>query len=221
MQKMRYVGSILLLAIALSGISGCNPAPAKSESSSIIIQLPSHNKVGSLSYPGGYTACYGVNITGAGIHLDESSCHPAFGITSLFAAEGTAMNLEVPYGSNYRLQLFAYLHAGGSCPTSFAGAFTPNEISKVYYVGGVPNFNVNSPETNLSLIADFPGLANNIATQNSYAPACTGTAQNDRNFFVGSGAGQVTNGTINMRARVGRAVDAPVLTNGNIKLQVK
>lgn len=226
MQKMRYVGSILLIAIALSGTTGCNPAPAKSESSTIRIQTPSRNKVGALAFPVGSTICYGVNITGSGIPL-ETGCHPAYGITAGFAGENSTLQIDgVPYGSNRRLELFAYLYptGSGSCPTSFASGFAAANIASVYYVGGAPSFSISSPETNLTISANFPGVANSVLTTTVSLQSCSGVAPllpNENNFFVGSSAGVAVDGTIKMRARVGRAVDAPVLMNGNIKLQVK
>ena len=97
MQKTRYVGSTLLLvAIALSGISGCNPAPAKGESSIIRIITPnSQGKVGDLTgLPASRKACYGINVTGPGIEgVADSQCHPETGIIGGFV-DGNS-NLEI------------------------------------------------------------------------------------------------------------------------------
>ncbi len=183
--------------------------------------------------PANQKACYGVVVTGAGIpQPPANACLPPLGLHAGFAEPGGTLELEVPRGSNRKIELYAYIQNVGQnipCPAFLIG-LAPAEITKTYLVGTANNIDMSAETTVVDIAASFPGVANHIASQLAMPAACTGggggggggvAGGSPPGFHVSSGSGMtIEQGQTavtghKLIGRVGKAVPEQVLTSGD------
>jgi len=224
---------LVLILICVSFSLGCSRQVEQGGRSVITIRVPSakntFNKsggVGAMSaMPSDRKACYGINVTGPGIQGPSNMCHPSAGIMAGFVEPGVEVSVEVPKGPNRTIELVAYLQNTGDnlpCP-GYSPNMPPARLAATYKVGSAVT-DVTGPTTEVTITADFPGLANTVASQLSLPASCTVAAtptNNTPGFDVLSGGGFANAGTINLSARIGAVKPGSEATNGTIVLKRK
>ncbi len=165
---------IVIMAIALTAIS-CQKK--KEGGSRVALNFPNASFKSKASHSVGAfsinfaNVCYLANVVGGSIPQQGSTCDVKLGKHSAFMKPGSAVEVEVPRGSGYRLEIYAYELATGSdpCPSSMSSALNP----KLYLVGS-ENFSVDKAEVTVNITVADPGM--NVITQNSMPGACTAVA---------------------------------------------
>ncbi len=216
--------SRILVLISLSVIFfGCQrEAPVKS---TIVIQAPKSQKVSGQStpWPSDRKACFGVNVTATDIPLNYPSCSPTTGIVAGYVEPDQTIEVDVPMGKSRKIDLYLYLQPAGQnnpCPKigpSFSGTY----LSETYLIGSATADLASQTET-VTITASFPGLSNNIATQNSMPTTCTATTpppSGPPGFNVGTAAGVAAGTGYKMLGRIGG--NGTVMTGTGYNLKIK
>lgn len=163
----RFWGLTFISACFL--VAGCTRA--KSNSSHVTFQIPMQGSLAAM--PTDRTACYGINITGAG-PANVNSCSPSTGIIAGFAEAGQTIEASVPKGNTVAVELYLYLKPVGAsapCPTLLP-VFAGDQLADTYLVGTASNIPIKDDETEVDIVANFPGLTQNIAQQLSLPTSC-------------------------------------------------
>lgn len=210
-------------------LNGCTMKPQNGSTSTISIQLPSKQsttqKVGAFSaLPANRKACFGVNVLAGDIKdMPASTCSPRTGIVAGFAEAGQTLEVTVPRGDGRDFELYMYLMAendNGACPPMLA-PFSPTQLSKLYYLGAATNVGLHSDTVDVTINASFSGVANTLATQNSYPASCivADPTQTVPRLHVSSGAQTATGGTMKLSARIGKPANGPSAVGGGMRIE--
>lgn len=211
---------------------GCS-RESKKTTSTITIQVPknglSSNKVGAMAMPTDRKTCYGVVVKGADLPTEGGSvCSPSASLRIGFVEAGSEIKREVKKGSGRIIELFAFLQDLGKndpCPM-FTGNLNPAIVISTYKIGTAFNVDMMGEETSVTINAEFPGLANNYASEAGLPSFCSDTnPARDTRPTVGqlSGGWAVsTGGSNSLRGRAGGAWSSPVLSSvSGVTLKVK
>lgn len=174
--------SKLLSTVALSFIAlACTPN--KSATSKVAIKMPgnsSQSLSNKLSQSVSAQAspwdemCYLVNVTGGSItSKKKNSCEVRKGITTKFIAAGATVNLSIPQGLGYNLQLIGYQRtlATDPCPTINADSDLESLDQSKLKELALQNFDAEGEQTTVTINAAVP--ANNLQTQYALAASCS------------------------------------------------
>lgn len=218
---------LLVLILSASFVIGCSRSVPESSFSSVSIQVPKGlNKIGSLAaMPSNQKACYGVNVTGPGIPNSRgNTCSPNTGIIGGFAEPGAVLETSVPKGRDRKIELFAYLQPVGQnlpCP-KFGKSMSVSQTTNTFVVGTVYNVDMSGDVTVVEITADFPGLTNHIAQQQSLALNCgTSDGQNRPGFHVSGGAQTASGGGFRMISRAGRPTGQQSASGGGFRIETR
>jgi hypothetical protein len=206
----RYWKFLFLLIL----LNACTRA-GKENSASIVIQTPSRQQLAAKSglqamaaLPIDRKLCYGVSIKGFGIPgFAGSNCAPETGVVAGFIEEGSTIEAIVPRGENRTIELYVYLMPAGN--TSACPAMGQNlqgkSLSSTYLIGSKTGVALLNDIETVEIGVDFPGIANNMASQLNTPATCTpGVSPSNKNFHVSTAAGTVSGGGFKLRARIGR-----------------
>lgn len=207
----------LILGICLSAILGCSREVGNK--SKIRFEAPSSSQGTMAALPVGQTACYGVSIKGGVLSGGAvNSCSPSLGVIAGYASSGQTLELEVPKGSGYQIELYLYLMDSGDtspCP-QFTKSFSASDLNHVYLVGTASDVNLTKNEEVVTITSFFPGVGSTIAS--SFLPSCTAAANPNPSFLITSGAGAAGNASYKLIGRVGRVPSGQVLSGGGYKV---
>jgi hypothetical protein len=195
--------------------------------SSISIKMPAvHGKVGALTaLPAGRVACYGVSIRGSGISgIPSNSCHPELGQTLGFVAAGETLQASVPKGAGRTFDVYLYLEPSGEsnpCP-NMGNSFTALSSQNLYLIGTLPSVDLVKETETITITTTYPGDANHLFAQNSYAPSCLPVvAANKSGYQISTSQATATGAGYILQGRVGRSMSGPELTGTGLKLKLK
>lgn len=216
-------------------VSGCS-RPVSNHSTKITIQAPvTLGKIDSLAtMPANRKVCYGVNISGPGIKPEAVTVTCAqtgmtakldVGLLAGFVEPGQEVSLDVPSGSERRIELFAYLLAVGNmatpCP-KFDKFLSPNMLTDIYKVGTAENILIQGAQQTVEMTADYPGDNSHLAASLNLPANCAASAPSSHGGFqVSSGMQEAAGTGIKLKARIGSVQGATTLSNANYKLYVK
>ncbi len=202
-RKRLLCTTLFFLAVA------CTRNAEKSSLSTLTIQTPNHlvSGVGTLvALPVGRTACYGINVLGAG-PSNASTCGPTTGITAGYVPAGGSVTANVPSKQTVSIQLFLYLKALGDtspCPT-FAPVIPATQISDTYLVGESSNLYVDGADMSVTINGTFPGVSQNIAQTLSLPVSCLASSSSgSSNFSISAGAQAMSGAGVSLSARAGK-----------------
>jgi hypothetical protein len=221
-------GSLLLASCAQKNNDGRNGGGAVK----IRIATPS-NPIGSqkmvamAALPSDRKACYAVNVTGLNIAVAPGAgCAPGLGSVGGFVQAGGELNVAVPKGTSRRVELYLYLMApgdNGPCP-AIGNPMAESRLGSTYLLGATENVTLAKDEEEVTIQASFPGVTQHLPRQLSMSTACISAADASMPSAVAGGlpgyyqslaAGTVSNGTVSVRARIGRTVSGTTASGGN------
>lgn len=168
---------ILLFSLILFSIS-CTRTP-KAELSTLKFNFSKIHQKGSgllpLSlFPTDTDVCYGVNITGADLPSTKHTCGPTLGLAAGFVSPNSELSIEVPFGSNREVELYAYLPTSSeSCATLTQTNLDP---SATYLVGKLSDVTFDQLEVILPIPISFPGVAHSIFADLNMDESCLSTS---------------------------------------------
>ena len=197
-------------------------------SSSLIIQTPTRQQLSKsglqafASLPTDRRICYGVSIKGSGVDgFAGSECSPATGAVAGFIEEGGALELFVTKGENRTIELYAFLMPALStdaCPT-MGQNLTGDGLRSTFLIGSKSGVSVLADTETVTILIDFPGLNNSLASQMSVPDSCTpGLPAPRKGFFVSSGSGVASNANHTLRARIGQPKSGTLATGSGYQL---
>lgn len=218
---------LLVLILSLAFATGCSRSVPENSFSSVSIQVPKGlNKIGSLAaMPPNQKACYGVNVSGPGIPSSRgNTCSPYTGIVGGFAEPGAVLETSVPKGRDRKIELLAYLQPVGQnlpCP-KLGKSMSATQATSTFVVGTVYNVDMSSDITVVEITADFPGLTNHIAQQQSLPLTCgPNDGQNRPGFHVSGGMATASDGVYRMISRTGRPAGQQTASGGGFRMVTK
>lgn len=174
---------LILLFVAM--LVSCTRT-SKPEVSSLKFDFSKMNQKGSSliptsALPNEVEVCYGVNVTASDIPEKILKCAPKLGSFAGFVSEAEELAVEVPFGKDREVQLYAFLpKKGSSCArvSSVDGesdsALNP---SAIYLVGKISNVVFDQPETKLSVPVSFPGIGHSIYSDLKMDTSCLQSTQ--------------------------------------------
>jgi hypothetical protein len=197
-------------------------------SSSITIRAPTSLRpagVGTLvALPTNRTACYGINVKGAGSATVGNSCSPETGLLAGFVTSGQDIKAAVPKGLTISIELILFLAPIGqtTCP-ALVPAFALDQLGSMYIVGTASNISTSENDTVVTIDATFPGLTQNIAEQLSMSPTCRAAARESipNPNSISAGAQTLSGTGVVMSARAGKPAQAIELTGTNVRMIVR
>lgn len=160
---MRYVTlkhlSLFLVFTAL--LCSCTN---KIEKRSLVIDTKQFSKSVSVlnTFPADKKRCWGVDVSATDIATQpENLCRPKLGIAEGYKAEGEALEVIVPKGTERSIRIVASLvDLGAACPS----VKDLNDYSNSYLIYET-TMDLTESETSIDLIPTFPGTSNNIKDQ--------------------------------------------------------
>ncbi len=218
----------LSLLICCASLFACSRAGIDGSSSSLVIQTPTRQQLSKsglqafAALPTDRRICYGVSIKGVGIEgFSGSTCAPATGTVAGFVEEGSALEVFVAKGEGRTIELYAYLLPAGStaaCP-AFSQNMKGENLRSTYLVGSKTGVSLVNDNETIEILLNFPGLSNHVASQLNVPATCTpGLAPSSTGFYVSSASGKSSNGTVQLRARIGRPQTGTLATGTGYKL---
>jgi hypothetical protein len=229
----RRIGLLLgLLAVQ----AGCQRGPEGS--SKLVIQAPSkvpalasskssqESSVSSMGLPpSGRKACYGVSVSASDIPSNSQSCGPDLGIVAGFVEAGGTVEVQVPRGSDRRIQLYLYLEGDGEntpCP-AMGRSFSSTLLPRLYLIGEASGVSLQNAVEDVTINASFPGLTMTIAKQLNLPSSCTvaGGTGSSPSRALSSGGGVAAGAGMRLTASVGRPAPGSVATGGGYRLKAK
>ncbi len=225
MEFVLKMGQVICVTLIVLTFNGCERA-VTSNQSKFSIHIPAQgffgkSNVHSLSAPpSNRKACYAINITGPSITSGiADNCSLDTGIVGGFVEAGQSIDLLVPQGDNRKVELFLFLQAVGEnlpCPV-FGKTMSSTQLLNSYLLStkSVPMF---QSEMTIEMEINFPGAAQNIATQMSFPPSCSLTTL--PGFTTSSARGTATGPGLVLRGRVGTVYDKKKLSAAGVNLYV-
>jgi hypothetical protein len=209
---------------------GCQRSPSNVHSK-MSIRVPDAanrlNKTGGVgamsAMPSDRKVCYGVNVTGLGVTgTPATNCSPATGLLGGFVDAGGSIEMQVTRGSKRTVELYAYLESPGQnspCPKAI-GPLPATDLAQIYKVGAAYNVDMSADETTVEILAEFPGLPNNIAQELALPAVCTATSGGAvaPGFHVSAGHQTATGTGIKMIGNVGHPVLQRTASGNGIQL---
>ena len=172
-KNIQWIPFVFILAL------GCQRKPIEEKSSKVSLTFPSAEQLNvghkfSSAAAGSYdfsTACFSVNITASDISRTNGGgqCDIPIGVFAGFVAPGKSIIVEVPHGSQRKLELIAYQrnNANEACPVkSNLSGLTLSRLARV----GLTTFEANDPEVTVNVTMSAPTTT--FATQYSLPTTC-------------------------------------------------
>lgn len=173
--------------------------------------------------------CYGVNVTGGGISLTPPlTCTPQIlGTLAGLAESGQVIEADVPPNASVNIEAYAYLQPEGqNAPcASLTPAFLAAQIANTYKIGEALNVSTAPATVDVAITAVLPAsVQENLAQQLALPASCQpapGSLVPQPNSFLAGGAVKLSNGSYQLKARVGNPFAQKVLSNSQYQLLVR
>jgi len=172
--------AVLILAAMLMS---CTRA-SKPEVSSLKFDFSKINEKGSglipqSAIPSGSSVCYAVNVVASDIPgILRHQCSPHLGVFAGFIAEAETLSVEVPFGKDREVQLYAFLPKPGSPCIGINGKEGGPKIDpqSVFLVGKLTNQIFDKAEITLPMPVNFPGTDHSIFADLRMGSSCLNTS---------------------------------------------
>lgn len=227
------MGRWLVMTIILSATLLACQRKVSGDLTTVSIQVPRAENhlqktggVGAMStMPNDRKACYGINVTGPGIITQQgSSCSPVTGLLGGFVEPGSNVEVQVPKGTDRKIELYAFLEAPGEnvpCP-QLVPNLSSSQLIHTYLIGTASAIDTSPDVVTVDITASFPGLSTNLAQQLSLPATCAPVATDTSpHFRVTSGRQVSTGGGLKMIGVVGTTVQRGTASASGIKMLVE
>lgn len=122
--------------------------------------------------PTGTEVCYGVNVLASDLAVKNDKCAPTLGVFAGFIPEAKELSLEIPFGKDREVQLYAFLPKLGSACIDVNQGGDSLDPNSIYLVGKLSNLVFDQPEMSLAMPVSFPGVAHSIYSDLKMDSSC-------------------------------------------------
>lgn len=212
----------LLLAVAsVSILISCTRA-SKSEVSSLKFDFSKVSQKGGgiipqSAIPTGSEVCYGVNVIASDLPVRNDRCAPKLGVFAGFISEAKELSVEVPFGKDREVQLYAYLPKAGSTCLDATQSNNGLDPKSIYLVGKLSNILFDQPEMTLAMPVSFPGVARSIYSELNMDSSCLNSGSTPPPAVVDPNAPVVLQTTISTPSITSIGVDESISLSMLIK----
>lgn len=173
---IRSMGISLVLAGA-SILTLISCSRGENGQSRLEITLPPHPSINAKSTNLNAQAseapyCYLVNIVGEGLTSTPSKCYPNAGVRSGFMPPLSTLTLDVPKGSQRRVELYGYIPKTNETCASSGLDLQSVPLNRLFRLGLNENVEMNADEVVVRIEVVYPGITQHVGVQTRQPAEC-------------------------------------------------